>query len=99
MTTEQEAKEITIEVFSYLADHPEIEAKSDLPNRLFKKLAVSKYLCRLCDIYTDDDCKKCPLETKIGTCGYYCDFILAKTPEERTAAANKIVELVKAWEV
>jgi hypothetical protein len=35
--TKQETKELTLEVWRYLAEHPEIGTKNDLPKKEYKK--------------------------------------------------------------
>lgn len=51
--TNQEAKELTLEVWKYFRDHPEIENKPDLPKELFKKIDNLTCLCPLCEINKD----------------------------------------------
>lgn len=74
--TEKEARDISIEVWQYLADHPEIEYKQDIPERLWNKISGIRNNCALCKLYIPDDfdedgylnevsCKDCVL-CKVG---------------------------------
>jgi len=95
----QEAKELTLEVWRYLAEHPEIDSKANLPPQLFSKINMLLYKCPLChvlrDCYTD-----CPLNKPSPCfCGdsLYWGWLNADTPRKRKNAAQKIVKAVQAW--
>ena len=70
--TNQKAKDLTIEVWQYLADHPKIKYKADLPKKLWNKIKFLTCQCPLCEItdancnLTDETC--CPL----FNCNDYC---------------------------
>jgi len=101
MITQKEAKEITLEVWRYLRDHPSIQRKQDIKKSLYEKIRDMKGECPLCE-YFDGVCSSlCPLEMAVYTfkCGYYCDFTGALEDTRRQKAAAKIVELVEAWEI
>ena len=85
--TQQEAKEITLEVWRYLKDHPWISEKKNLPKKLYAK--IKDLYCR-CPLCLEDEGYFC--------CGYYWVWVFAPTNKEREKAAAKIVELVEAWE-
>jgi hypothetical protein len=51
--TRKKAKEVSIEVWQYLYDHPEIEYKDDLPKNIYEKISISDTECLLCDLYND----------------------------------------------
>ena len=67
------AKRWTIQIWSYLQDHPEITLKSSLPNyiKYYKNKNLSSCLheCPLCEllklkdtsVFRSQDCSKCPL--------------------------------------
>ena len=98
MITTKEAKELTLEVWRYLREHPEIFNKAALPLYILVKVDLFKHRCPLCEIYMSNDCVGCPL----GSCikpSIYSAWIAAGSTEQRQQAAAKIVELVEAWEV
>jgi hypothetical protein len=105
--TKKEAKELTIEIWTYLAIHSRISRKYELPKILYDKI---KYLCNECPLcvlflkgHEGKKCEYCPLNLsghkcyRIGSYFYY--WCNAKTPEERSAAAWGIVNIVKEWEI
>jgi len=55
-----EAKELSLEVWGYLKDHPEIAYKGCIPTYLFEKIRDMYFCCPLCE-YFDGDCYECPL--------------------------------------
>jgi len=104
MITPKEAKELTLEIWRYLRDHPEITCKSYLPDKLRSKIQYLKHTCPLCELFRGKnehpDCSLCPLKS----CHYgsmYNDWTWApyKVLECRQKAAAKIVELVEAWNI
>jgi len=68
--TKQEAKELSLEVWRYLAEHPEISSKANLPEPLFDKIKVMMNQCPLCELPPKEFCKgqKCPLNRCRGIC-------------------------------
>ena len=97
--TQQEAKEISLEVWEYLEAHPEIDRKTELPKKILKKINGLFLRCPLCCfIYKKHAiCPNCPLK-RCNTGSLYSTWIHAFNPIERQKAASKIVELIKAWE-
>ena len=70
--TKKEAKELSLEVWRYLAEHGEIKSKFDLPVAMFEKIKNFTGRCALCELFdTDGDydgdyedsqnCSGCPL--------------------------------------
>jgi hypothetical protein len=61
-----EAKELTLEVWRYLAEHPEIIDKFHLPGYLWEKIVRLDQFCPLCELYRGNShrlvCPKCPLQ-------------------------------------
>ena len=62
------ALETTTEVWEYLADHPKIYDKRDLPKELWLQIRHSIGLCSLCNLFhprsewqEDTVCTNCPL--------------------------------------
>jgi hypothetical protein len=100
--TKQEAKEVSLEVWRYLAEHPEIHSKADLPQELFEKIEPLKYECSLCELFKSD-CRGCPLcEADEACTEYYSAFCRWDSNSAgdmtRKEAALRIVEIVSAWE-
>lgn len=65
----QEARELTIEIWSYLRDHPSIANKGNLPQDLYEKIEDLECQCPLCDYFythekTKKACTRCPLYDK-----------------------------------
>jgi len=106
--TKQEAKEITLEVWQYLADHPEIDDKKRLPGYLYRKVKSFLNLCPLCELFMDSslgvsECTGCPLDS-CARGSFYAKwnlvYIWDKNPKAmRKEAAQEIINKVKAWEV
>ena len=111
--TNPEAKELTIEVWTYLAEHSEVASKTKLPDELFSKIKDLKGYCPLCELFyrneliTDnisDKCTGCPLNTKLTNCFVSCSpfmkWVLAiNNNQQRKEAATEIVNIVKKREV
>jgi hypothetical protein len=49
--TKQEAKELSLEAWEYLASYPEINDKRYLPNELWKLVQCLPFSCPLCNIF------------------------------------------------
>jgi hypothetical protein len=101
----KEAKELTIEVWTYFAEHPEIRRKYELPKILYEKI---EYLCNECPLcvlflkgHEEKKCEYCPLNLSGHKCrqkgSYFYCWYNAKTKEERIAAAWGIVNITKEW--
>jgi hypothetical protein len=99
--TKRGAKELCLEVWRYLADHPEIESKRCLPKELYEKIQDLESRCPLCEVYFVY-CPGCPLNEAGERCGSnnsaYDKWITAETIDIRKKAALRIVKIVKAWE-
>ena len=101
--TAREAKKLSLKIWRYLAKHPECRKKSDIPEKLLKKVADMRYYCPLCELFYRNyaDCPCCP----IGRCNmgswyhkWYNADVLSPDPKlARKEAAQKIVEIIKAW--
>ena len=97
--TGKEAKELSLEVWTYLRDHPEIERKRWLPTMLYARLEPLRAHCPLCDCL-EQRCYNCPLEY----CGPGSAFYNWHTSEVddkalRQKAAANIVKKIEEWEV
>jgi hypothetical protein len=99
--TLKEATEMEIEVWRYLAAHPEIADKNCLPEELWGKIKNMPTKCPVCE-YVKGNCKTCPLAldktewiciSKNHPCSAWLN---AKTDEERIENATAIVKLLEA---
>ena len=95
--TAQEAKELSLEVWRYLAAHPEVDSKHKLPNDLLRKIIDMDSLCPLCELYKERPCYKCPLKT-CDENSPYDKWRFTNNKAERQTAAQEIVEAIEAWE-
>jgi len=95
--TPKEAKELSLEVWRYLAGHPEIEGKKELPKKLWGKIKNLQNECPLCEIYVFR-CGYCPLDRCCSGSKLYTYWYRATKQEQRQAAAQKIVNAIEAWE-
>jgi len=101
-----EAKKITLEIWRYLAKHPKIRCKYELPDKLWIKIHGFHCGCALCELfrsdYTEPICPKCPLESCVEGSLYGKWFSLRHFSEQgakalRKEVAQRIVDKVKAW--
>jgi len=108
--TKQEAKELSLEVWQYLAEHPKIDDKSHLPDELFEKIKNLLNWCPLCALFKNKTgiwCQKCPLEScKDGSlynrwhwasCYAYKINHKESVITIRQKAAQEIVDKIQAW--
>jgi hypothetical protein len=101
--TKQEAKDTTVKVWEHLAEHPEIEYKTDLPDELWNKISGMVSTCPLCELFANDDCEGCPLDTAGERCdeeGSIFDRWVGTSESEyaaRKSAASELVGIVAAW--
>jgi hypothetical protein len=93
--TQQEAKELSLEVWRYLRDHPKIRNKNRLPKHLYAKIENLAYECPLCHILI---CYKCPLNTPSLSCEYFSAWGQAECSKKRQEVAAEIVRRIEAWE-
>jgi len=49
--TKQEAKELLLGVWRYLAEHPEVRHKQELPENLYDKIKDLAARCPLCEVH------------------------------------------------
>jgi hypothetical protein len=101
--TRKEAKELTLELWRYLAEHPECRDKQEIPDDLYDEIMYMKCRCPLCETF-DLFCKNCPLYKAGEACKKYnsaysrWNFSSGRGEATRKAAAERIVEIVSAWE-
>jgi hypothetical protein len=100
--TYKEAKELSLEVWRYLAAHPELTDKVQLPDDLYVKICGLSERCPLCEVLSFR-CQWCPL----GGEGYRCAedtrpyqrWVYSVSSDVRREAATEIVRLIEAWNV
>ena len=109
--TAQKAKKLSLEVWRYLAAHPEIKTKTGLPDNIFSKIEGCHQWCPLCDLFNYSDgfhikenCdEKCPLNLPVGDCycpkSFFQKWFTAKSDKTRKKYAQKIVAAIEAWEI
>jgi hypothetical protein len=105
--TQKEAKELTLELWGYLAEHPECRFKYDVLVELWNKINRLRNSCPLCEAVL---CGKaafecgtgCPLAKAGENCfGYnspWEKWSTTRLTSVRKTAATRIVEIVSAWE-
>jgi hypothetical protein len=108
--TPKEAKELSLEVWRYLRDHPEITNKVSLPPAIRDKVIGFLFLCPLCPLFLDlkrspeevcsESCPGCPLDIK--NCrnreSPYSKWSRTMKRGTRREAAAEIVSIIEAWE-
>jgi hypothetical protein len=102
--TQHEAKKLTLEVWRYLAEHPWIRKKSGLPKSMYKKIEGLPAECPLCSLFMLLVGRACPLCKAGEGCGFEnsawgrWEASSLFDTASRKAAAERIVEIVAAWE-
>ena len=99
--TKREAKRRSLKVWKYLAAHPEIGKKEDLPSELWMLIKDDISLCPLCSLFLKHDCIGCPINNNWTNCCYSYSSAFKGWIENRNRAENaqKIVDLIKEWPV
>jgi hypothetical protein len=94
------AREISIILWAYLAEHPRAKRKEGAIALLGLKEELGKSLCAFCAVSTrlEGDCSHCPGrgDTAFG-CGdgAYADWTRATTPIGRAHAARRLLAVIK----
>jgi hypothetical protein len=106
--SKQYIKDVSVMMWQYLYDHPEIKSKCCLPREIYRKVVQSEHECLLCDEYHDlnhnnpnDCCPRCPLSCCINDetwDGVFDRWFSAKTNRTRKKYAGIILEKIKAWD-
>ncbi|MDR1325281.1 MAG: hypothetical protein LBK00_04510 [Treponema sp.] len=102
----KEAKALSLEVWTYRAEHPELDNKHDLPPALWEKIAGLKGFCPLCELFRNSGslCQDCPLNKAGERCAAlgsaYNRWETSKFSDAKTSgeAAGRIVKIISAWE-
>jgi len=103
--TKLRAKNLSLKVWKYLAKHPEIPDKLDLPYWLHKQITRKLNECPLCE-YFNGKCRFCPLKSCDTSSSLFVKWNIAKNNKDyntavliRRKAAEKIVKKIEAWKV
>jgi hypothetical protein len=101
--TQREAKELTLELWGYLAKNPKVAMKGDVPKGLRDKIIGLRDRCPLCEVFRDRDCKGCVLAGRAGFCedwdspwNRWRRSFLGDVAGRREAA-EQLVAMVSAW--
>jgi hypothetical protein len=104
--TKAEAKALSLEVWGYLAEHPECERKKDMPDAIYNKVKDFKNSCPLCELFYYRGCKGCVLYESGEKCSNisslyssWCYPFIGEVDNEKSKAAAKgIYEIIQEWE-
>jgi len=99
--TKKRAKALSLEVWGYLAEHPELDSKWQLPYHLHKKISRYIFECPLCELFFNVEkiqCYGCPLKHCRKGSPYY-KWSSANEKSFRRRFAQQIVNIIQAWEV
>lgn len=92
------AKELSLEVWRCLRDHPEIKGKCELPIEIFEKIKDFEAYCPLCEYFHSQriiNRGRCPL-VSCDDLSDYDNWCNSLTNESRALYAAKIVEKIEA---
>ena len=96
--TAQEAKEISLEVWRYFAEHPEIHSKESLPGKLFREIKQFELYCPLCELFLKENCFGCPLFYCLIGNGLYGKWFHSRLYKKRIYYSQEIVKTIEAWD-
>ena len=97
--TAKKAKKLSLEVWKYLAEHPEIKFKSWLPDKILNKVRRCVFYCPLCELFnTPVGCPGCPLKVCSKRGSFFYGWSHRIKEKTRKYYAQKIVEAIEAWE-
>ncbi len=107
--TAQQAKEESLLVWRYLAEHPDITHKIELSNKIWRIISCYTNKCPLCEYYVEIfysrfhnsfcKCNMCPLKNCSDDGALYHKWQHSETDKERKLAAEAIVKAIEEWEV
>jgi hypothetical protein len=93
--TKQEARDLSLLVWGYLRDHPDISSKESLPEDLFRRIEFLRFQCPLCEVCRN--CGECPLDGCFVVGTAYHNWSDVGSDVGREVAAGQIFRLVEAW--
>ncbi len=103
--TKQEAKDIIVETYTHLAEHPEIRSKLELPESRVEELRQFKGHCPLCELFWTPGygCTDCPLKEAGEMCkdkgSAFNLWVNSPDSEIRSQSAQKIADIAKEWDI
>jgi len=108
--TAKEAKKLSLIVWKYLKEHPEVESKNDLPDKIFSKIRSHLAHCTLCEYFIASlkmnlsSCEDvCPLRGCISeddeSQSMYHLWKYASNKSMRKKAAEIIYKKILAWKI
>ena len=97
--TPQKAKELSLEIWEFMATNPGVKRKNDLPSNILDKVHMYHSICPLCELYVQENlnCPDCPLK-KCSAPSVFDGWAYAENDNTRKKYATIIVETLKAWE-
>ena len=101
--TAQGAKELSLQIWGYLAGHPDIRHKSDLPGWLFVQIEHMVLNCPLCELFIQNvgfnfTCSCCPLISCNTDGSLYNNWARSATREEREYHARRVLGAIGSWD-
>jgi hypothetical protein len=103
--TQKKAKALCLEMWRYLAKHPKVSDKGQLPLETWEKVRDCHDECPLCECFRpilQTNCNGCPLSLAGEECfdrgSAFHRWVCSVTKAVRKEAAERIVSIVEAWE-
>jgi hypothetical protein len=107
--TRGEAKALSLELWRYLEENPEVQLKWNVPPELREKIRYLNHECPLCEVFESyclfkSYCAGCPMFEageecfRDGSAFKEWSHSFPWDCERRKKAAHRIVEIVEAWE-
>lgn len=95
------ARELSMEIWKYLYEHPWIDSKSNLPDELYNKIEKYENDCPLCELFWDLE-HECDLLCPFSNCPCYEPDSLyrkwaAADSSNRAYWAYKIFDKIRNW--
>jgi hypothetical protein len=97
-------KQLAVEFWSFLRDHPEIADKTDaIAFPRYKEIVEQVASCPCCTAFQRSNCEGCPLFFRgriqcINVGQPFRNWFMATTDAERQAAATALLAQLEAWE-
>ena len=96
-------KMLSLKIWRYFAEHPEISHKDELPDELFSQIKNMVLNCPLCEFFLQNAgpilyCSDCPLNSCNTDGSLYNNWARSTSCEERKHHAQKIVDAIDAWD-
>lgn len=101
----KEAQKLSLEIWEYLRDHPEVHKKRQLPPYLWSQIELYVDYCPVCEFFFSVDrgrkpaCDLCPIGDCFGVDTRYQQWSKAQTDPERIRGAKGMIELLQEWDI